>query len=74
VGLNVSDVPTAARSWVRRYRWTWPSIRDPNRELEGKLGVYGQPVIVLVDARGYVAGAHIGPGNAKAWNALAAKL
>lgn len=59
---------------MRRYGWSWPSLQDPNRKLAGKLGVYGQPVVVLVDAQGYVAGVHVGRGNAKIWAALAQKL
>ncbi len=65
---------SAARAYVRRYRWTWPSIQDPKRKLANKLAVLGHPAVVLIDAKGYIVGVHIGAGGPETWRSLAAKL
>jgi len=73
VGLNVADTPSGARAFVKRYRWTWPSIVDRNRGLEARLGVTYQPVVVVIDPKGEVAGVHAGPGDADIWGELVEK-
>jgi cytochrome c biogenesis protein CcmG, thiol:disulfide interchange protein DsbE len=73
IGINVDDTLPDARDYTKRYGWTWPSLQDPNRALAGKLGAAWQPVVVLVNPKGEIAGVHIGPGTAKAWGELLRK-
>jgi hypothetical protein len=59
---------------VRRYRWTWPSIRDPNRTLARRFGMTYQPAFVLIDARGRFVAGFQDAGTPERWNALVARL
>jgi hypothetical protein len=59
---------------VERHGWTWPSIRDPNRELARTLGADYQPHFFVVDEEGRVASSHEGGGDAAVWEALAAEV
>jgi hypothetical protein len=59
---------------VERHGWTWPSIRDPNRELARKLGADYQPHFFVVDDDGLVVSSHEGGGDAAAWESLAAAV
>lgn len=70
VGVNVEDTVAGARAYVKRYRWSWPSLRDPDRDLEARLGVLFQPVVVVIDPRGRIAGIHVGRGSAADWEQL----
>ena len=59
---------------MRRYGWTWPSIRDPERALARRFGMTYQPAFILIDAKGrYVAGFQ-DAGTEKRLNALVEKL
>ena len=58
---------------MRRYRWTWPSLRDPERALARRLGATYQPAFFAVDARGRLVAAHHGGGSPRVWRALAAR-
>jgi hypothetical protein len=59
---------------VRRYGWTWPSLRDPERALARRFGATYQPAFFLIDARGrYVAGFQ-DAGTPARWDALVAEL
>jgi len=59
---------------VERHAWTWPSIRDPDRELARELGADYQPHFFAVDAEGRVVSSHQGGGDAADWEALAAAV
>jgi peroxiredoxin len=74
VGLNISDDPNEARKFVRKYRWMWPSLADPNLELAGSLELYGHPAVAVLDENGVIVGRHIGAGDAATWEALADEL
>lgn len=74
LGLNAADTPAGATAFLKRYGWTWPSIRDPERKLARRFGATYQPAFILIDARGrYVDGFQSG-GTPARWNALKAKL
>ena len=66
-------MPTA-RTFLRRYGWTWPSIVDPTRRLARSLGAVYQPAVILVDARGRVVAGFEGRGTPALWNELKRKL
>jgi hypothetical protein len=74
LGLNAADTPDGARAFVRRYRWTWPSIADPRRKRALRFGADYQPAVILVDARGRFVGGFQGAGTPAKWNALKAQL
>lgn len=74
LGLNAADTPEGGPAFVKRFGWTWPSLRDPNRTLARRYGIDYQPAFVLIDAKGRVAAGFEGGGSAARWNALAAKL
>ena len=59
---------------MRRYRWHWPSIRDPERALARRFGMTYQPAFILIDARGRFVAGFQGAGSPARWNALVARL
>jgi hypothetical protein len=63
-----------ARAFVRRYGWTWPSIRDPERALARRFGMTYQPAFILIDAKGRYVASFQDAGTEKRWNALVEKL
>jgi hypothetical protein len=74
LGLNAADTNGRARTFLRQYGWTWPSISDPQRTLALRFGATYQPAVILVDGKGrYVAGFQ-GAGTPALWNALKRKL
>ena len=74
LGLNAADTPAGARAFVRAHRWTWPSLRDPQRTLALRLGASYQPAFVAIDARGRIVGGFQGSGTPERWSALLALL
>ncbi len=74
VGLNISDDPSDAQAFARKYSWTWPSLSDPNTELAGRLELFGHPAVAVLDENGVVVARHIGGGDAATWEALAEEL
>jgi AhpC/TSA family len=69
--VNISDDQGEAKSFVRKYGWTWPSLADPEVELAGSLGLYGHPAVAVLDERGVIVARLIGGGDAETWEALA---
>lgn len=74
MGLNAADTPDSARTFVRRYGWTWPSISDPQRARARTLGATYQPAFILLDARGRIVAGFQGGGTPARWSALLARL
>jgi hypothetical protein len=70
----VRDGEEAAREFVERYGWMFPVIEDQVYEQASKLGMAGQPAVILIDAEGRVVGGFYGPGDAGDWDELAAQL
>jgi hypothetical protein len=70
IGLNVDDTTANAKAFVKKYGWKWPSIKDPERKLEAKLGGSYQPFIALINPKGEIAGRFVGPGKASDWQRL----
>jgi thiol-disulfide isomerase/thioredoxin len=62
VGVNWSDPSiSAARSFVRRYRWTFPNLRDPQGAAGLAYGVTGLPTTFAIDSSGRVRATLRGP-------------
>jgi hypothetical protein len=74
LGLNTVDDVASGLGFQRRYGWTWPSLRDPERKLAQRFGATYQPAFILVDARGRVVGGFQAAGTPARWDALVSRL
>jgi hypothetical protein len=74
LGLNADDQNADALAYVRKYGWTWRSLRDPRRELSYRLGATYQPAFILIDAKGRFVAGFQGEGSPERWNALVDRL
>jgi cytochrome c biogenesis protein CcmG, thiol:disulfide interchange protein DsbE len=62
VGVNWSDPSlSAARSFVKRYGWTFPNLRDPQGSAGLGYGVTGLPTTFVIDSTGRVRATLRGP-------------
>jgi thiol-disulfide isomerase/thioredoxin len=52
LGIDVQDQRPAARAFITRYGWSYPSVFDPTGAIRSGLGFVGQPVTVVYDAAG----------------------
>jgi thiol-disulfide isomerase/thioredoxin len=52
LGVDIQDQRPAARAFITRYGWTYPSVFDPTGAIRSGLGFVGQPVTVVYDAAG----------------------
>ena len=52
IGVDVLDERAPARTFIRRFGWTYPSIFDPSASIESALGMSGQPVTIFFDSTG----------------------
>jgi thiol-disulfide isomerase/thioredoxin len=52
VGVDIQDQRPAARAFIARYGWTYPSVFDPTGAIRDGLGFLGQPVTVVYDRTG----------------------
>jgi hypothetical protein len=74
LGLNAADTNPSARAFLKRYGWTWPSIRDPRRTRARRFGIAYQPALLLIDAQGRFVASVEGAGTPALWNGLKRKL
>jgi cytochrome c biogenesis protein CcmG, thiol:disulfide interchange protein DsbE len=61
VGIDWSDSLGGARSFVRRYGWTFPNLRDPRGSVGLGFGITGLPTTFVIDGAGRVRGTLRGP-------------
>jgi len=61
VGVDWSDGLGSARSFARRYGWTFPTLRDPDGSVGYSYGVTDLPTTFLIDSRGRLRRALYGP-------------
>lgn len=66
LGIDILDVSSDARAFVREYGLTYPMLRDPDGESLGSLGVIAYPETFVIDRRGRIAAAARGEVDA-AW-------
>jgi thiol-disulfide isomerase/thioredoxin len=52
VGVDIADQPAPARAFIRRFGWTYPSVADPQREIQRAYGLLGQPDTIVYNAAG----------------------
>jgi cytochrome c biogenesis protein CcmG, thiol:disulfide interchange protein DsbE len=60
IGLDMQDLRSDARSFLREFRITYPSIRDPGKEVSLRYGATGIPETYFITARGRVVAHAIG--------------
>jgi thiol-disulfide isomerase/thioredoxin len=62
VGIDYGESELAgARAFVRRYGWSFPTLRDPDGETGEAYGVIGLPTTFALDARGRISARLSGP-------------
>jgi cytochrome c biogenesis protein CcmG/thiol:disulfide interchange protein DsbE len=52
VGVDIQDKRPAARGFIAKYGWTYPSVFDPDQTILDGLGFLGPPVTLLFDRTG----------------------
>ena len=65
VGIDILDAREAARDFILKYDWQYPSVFDPTGAIRDGLGYIGQPVTIVYDAQGRVAWDHTGAIDAE---------
>jgi cytochrome c biogenesis protein CcmG, thiol:disulfide interchange protein DsbE len=66
LGVDLLDVSTDARAFARRYRLSYPMVRDRDGNSQHAYGVVGYPESVVVDRKGRIAAVKRGPVD-EAW-------
>jgi thiol-disulfide isomerase/thioredoxin len=62
VGVDWSDpIVSAARSFIRRYGWTFPDLRDPDGTVGNAYRLTGLPTTFVVDSSGHIRATLRGP-------------
>jgi hypothetical protein len=60
-GIDSLDVSADASAFVRRYRISYPMLRDRDGDTQRRFGVTGYPETLVVDPRGRIAALRRGP-------------
>ena len=63
VGVDVLDVTSDAKSFIKKYGLTYPQLRDADGSKLGGFAVTGYPETVVLDRSGKVAAHYRGPVN-----------
>jgi cytochrome c biogenesis protein CcmG, thiol:disulfide interchange protein DsbE len=66
LGVDVLDVSSDAKAFVRRYGLTYPMLRDADGRTQRQLGVVAYPETIVVDRAGRIAAIRRGPVD-EAW-------
>src|SRR5947207_10835427 len=61
LGVDSLDVTADARAFIRRFRLTYPMLRDRDGATQKRFGVTGYPETLVVDRRGRIAAVQRGP-------------
>jgi cytochrome c biogenesis protein CcmG, thiol:disulfide interchange protein DsbE len=61
LGVDVLDVSSDARDFVREYRLSYPMLRDGDGDTLGEFGVVAYPETFVIDRRGRIAAIRRGP-------------
>jgi cytochrome c biogenesis protein CcmG, thiol:disulfide interchange protein DsbE len=65
LGLDMQDIPEDARAFLRDFRITYPTIRDPGDEVKRRYGATGLPETYFISAESRVVGHVIGVVSAE---------
>lgn len=61
LGVDVLDVSSDARAFVREFRLSYPQVRDSKDSVRSDYGASGVPETVVIDRRGRIAAIRRGP-------------
>ena len=61
LGVDVHDVTSDAREFIRRYRLTYPMARDADGRTQREFGVVAYPETIVIDRAGRIAAVRRGP-------------
>jgi cytochrome c biogenesis protein CcmG, thiol:disulfide interchange protein DsbE len=61
LGVNILDVSSDARAFIREYRLTYPMLRDGGGDSGKEFGVIGYPETFVIDRRGRIVAVTRGP-------------
>jgi peroxiredoxin len=61
LAVDVDESPNVVAKFVKNFRLSFPVLLDTGSEVSSRYGVGGLPTTILVDRRGRVVGAAIGP-------------
>ena len=61
LGVDVDDVSSDARAFIREYGLTYPMLRDPDGQTRTLFGAVGLPETFLIDRTGRIAATRRGP-------------
>jgi thiol-disulfide isomerase/thioredoxin len=64
VGVDWSDSPGSAASFVRQHHWTFPVLMDSSGEVGNAYGLTGLPITFLLDRQGRIIRRLVGPQTA----------
>ena len=65
LGLDIQDVRGDGEGFIHKYGATYPSVREPGRDVANSYGATGIPETYFIDARGRVVGHVIGVVSAR---------
>jgi cytochrome c biogenesis protein CcmG/thiol:disulfide interchange protein DsbE len=61
VGVDWNDARSGARAFVRKHRWTFPNLRDPDGAVGNRYGLNGLPNTFVLDRDGRIVKVLRGP-------------
>jgi cytochrome c biogenesis protein CcmG/thiol:disulfide interchange protein DsbE len=61
VGVDWSDALSGAEAFIRRYRWTFPNVRDDEGLVGNSYRLPGLPATFVIDGSGHITKTLIGP-------------
>ena len=61
LGVDVLDVTSDAREFIREFRLSYPMLRDRDGETQRRFGVVAYPETFVIDRRGRIAASRRGP-------------
>jgi cytochrome c biogenesis protein CcmG, thiol:disulfide interchange protein DsbE len=61
LGIDVLDVTSDARAFVREFGLTYPQLRDPDGATQRSFGVVAYPETIVIDRAGRIAALERGP-------------
>ena len=61
LGVDTQDAQSEAMGFVRRFKLTFPSVRDPNNEFGKEFETTGVPETFVIDRKGLIAARRPGP-------------
>jgi thiol-disulfide isomerase/thioredoxin len=72
VALSEGENVTNARKFIAHYGWTFPVLSDPAGVTSGQFGVLGLPTTVVLNAKGQIVRALLGPQSVRSLTAAIA--